>query len=97
MASDVLLKGDIVARLKVHFPEMLKKDLNDMVDTVFDSICEALKDGRRVEIRGFGSLSIHQQKGRNFINPRNNLLTSCPANKRIVFKPGKALSWQIDD
>jgi nucleoid DNA-binding protein len=96
MASDVLLKGDLVARLKGHFPEILKKDLNDVADTVFDCISEALKDGRRVEIRGFGSLSIHQQKGRSFINPRNNSLTNCPANRRIVFKPSKAFYWPVD-
>lgn len=96
-ASDVLLKGDLVARLKENFPDFFKKDLNDVVDTIFDSISETLKEGRRVEIRGLGSLSIHQQKGRNFINPRNNVLTECPANRRIVFKPSKALSWPVDD
>lgn len=97
MASDILLKGDLVARLKGHFPEILKKDLNYVADIVFDGISDALKDGRRVEIRGFGSISIHQQKGRSFINPRNNTLTECPANRRIVFKPSKALSTPIKD
>lgn len=92
MASGTLLRKDLVARLKEHSPDFLKKDLNDVVDMVFEAMASALKEGRRVEIRGFGSLAIHQQKGRRFINPRNNVLTKCPASRRIVFKPGKSLS-----
>ncbi|MGB9712704.1 MAG: HU family DNA-binding protein [Dissulfurimicrobium sp.] len=96
MASDkmqrVLFKGDLAARLKEAFPDILKRDLNEVVDTVFNSIAEALREGRRVELRGFGSLVVHRQKGRRFLNPKNNILTECPANRRIVFKPSKTIS-----
>lgn len=95
--TKTLLKRDLIERVEGHFPEILKKDLNDAIGTVFDTIKEALKDGRRVELRGFGSLSIRQQMGRSFINPTNNLLTNCPAKRRIVFRPSKAFSWPVDD
>ncbi len=90
--TPTILKNDLVQRIHKKFPEHLKKDINDVVDIVFLAMTEALAEGRRIEIRGFGSFSLHKQRGREFINPKTQKHTICPPNYRIVFKPGKLLN-----
>jgi len=86
-----VLKGDLVVRLQQGFSQHLKKDLETVVDVVFDAMISALKEKRRIEIRGIGSFSLHRQKGREFVNPKTGLLTVCPSSFRVVFKTGKDL------
>ncbi len=91
-----MLKQDIANELRTLFPEHLKKDISAVVELTFEAMTKALEDGRRIEIRGFGSFALHKQKGREFINPKTGSLTKCPPNYRIVFKPGKDLKT-VDD
>jgi len=90
--SPTILKKELVLRIHKKFPAHLKKDINAVVDIIFVAMTEALTSGRRIEIRGFGSFSLHKQKGREFINPKTKQHTVCPPNYRIVFKPGKWLN-----
>jgi integration host factor subunit beta len=85
------LKNHLVAQLQQNFPEHFKKDLETVVDLVFDAMISALKEKRRIEIRNIGSLSLHKQKGREFVNPKTDKVMICPSNYRIVFKAGKDL------
>ncbi|MCK4425325.1 MAG: integration host factor subunit beta [Deltaproteobacteria bacterium] len=86
-----ILKGDFVVQLQQGFSQHLKKDLETVVDVVFDAMTSALKEKRKIEIRGIGSFSLHRQKGRKFVNPKTGLLTVCPSSYRVVFKAGKDL------
>ena len=86
-----MLKGDLLRRLKSDFPEYTTGDLKDVVDLVFEQMCQAMCQCRRIEIRGFGSFSVHNQKERVFVNPKNGFTTRCPKRQRIVFRPGKNL------
>jgi len=89
--SQSILKGDFVVRLQQGFSQHLKKDLETVVDVVFDAMISALKEKKRIEIRGIGSFSLHRQKGRKFINPKTGGLTVCPSSYRVVFKTSKDL------
>lgn len=86
-----ILKSDLVVRLQQSFSQHMKKDLETVVDLVFDTMISALEEKRRIEIRGIGSFSLHSQKGRKFVNPKTGLLTECPSSYRVVFKAGKDL------
>jgi integration host factor subunit beta len=86
-----ILKGDLVIRLQQDFSQHMKKDLETVVDVVFGAIISALKEKRRIEIRGIGSFSLHRQKSREFVNPKTGSLTVCPSSYRVVFKTGKDL------
>lgn len=90
-----MLKGDFVVRLQQDFSQHLKKDLETVVDVVFDTMISALKEKRRIEIRGIGNFSLHSQKGRKFVNPKTGRLTTCPASYRVVFKTGKDLKSSV--
>ncbi len=86
-----MLKADIAKKLKAIHPEFTKQDLQEIVELVFENMAQALEEGRRVEIRGFGSFSLHKQKDRRFVNPKTGVETFCPSNYRIVFRPGNKL------
>jgi integration host factor subunit beta len=86
-----MLKKDLVKELHGMFPEYLKEDIADVVDIIFEAMALALEQGRRIEIRGFGSFALHDQKEKVFRNPKTGKTVVCPGNKRIVFKAGKRL------
>ncbi len=90
-----MLKRNLVAQLEQRFPQHFKRDLETVVDLVFDVMTSALREGRRIEIRGFGSFAIHRQKGRRFVNPKTGTYTICPSSQRIVFKAGKDLKTDL--
>jgi len=87
-----MLKRDLVSMVHQQFPQHFKQDLEAVADVIFDTMTDALREKRRIEIRGLGSFSIHRQKGREFVNPRTGVRSTCPPNFRIVFRPGKDLA-----
>ena len=85
------LKKDVVKRMHAHLPHHLKKDLDAACDIILGATVDALKDGRRIEVRGFGCLSVRKQSGRTFKNPKTGKVHHIPPRKRVIFKPGKHL------
>ena len=66
------------------------------VNSIFDSISEALVDGDRVEIRGFGSFTVRERDSRDARNPKSGELVKIPAKKTPFFKTGKELRERVD-
>jgi integration host factor subunit beta len=86
-----MLKKELADRLQKKFPDYLKEDIREVVDIVFEKMAASLEKGRRIEIRGFGSFALHDQKEKLFTNPKTGKTITCPANKRIVFRAGSDL------
>ncbi len=86
-----VLKKDLARMLQAEFPEYTLSDLEEVVELLFDEMTQALVEGRRIEIRGFGAFAVHSQKERRFINPKNGRETRCPRSYRVVFRPGSDL------
>ena len=80
----------------VHFPEFRKKDLEYLVDLLFEKLTESLREGNRIEIRGFGRFLIHEQKERLFTNPKTQEVRKLPRRKRIIFKSGKDIKERLN-
>ena len=91
MKNKSLKKKDLVRILSQKCPDFTTEDVEEIVNLVFEALTDALRNRRRIEIRGFGNFSIKQQKSREFINPKTGKFTKCPANYRIVFKAGKKM------
>ena len=85
------LKRDVVKRMHEHLPHHLKRDLDEACDIILRSMVDALRDGGRIEVRGFGCLSVRKQSGKTFKNPKTGRLHEIPPRKRVIFKPGKYL------
>ena len=67
-----------------------------VVNTVFDSIEEALKSGDKVEIRGFGSFTVRERLGREARNPKSGEVVRIPSKKTPFFKTGKELKERVN-
>jgi nucleoid DNA-binding protein len=72
-------------------PYFLKGDIAQSVDVLIDKMIEALEQGNRVEIRGFGSLSIRERKGKSVPNPKTGKIMNIPARKSLHFTMSKSL------
>ena len=91
-----MTKADIVEQVSLE-AEMTKKDAEQLVEIVFDSIIEALNKGEKVELRGFGSFRTRQRGARKGRNPKSGAAVDIPAKRVAYFKPGKELTEIIND
>ena len=67
-----------------------------MVNTIFDSMVEALKRGDRIEIRGFGSFQVKLREAREGRNPKTGAPVHISAKRTPFFKVGKELKEMVD-
>ena len=51
-----MTKSELIARLAERYPQLVAKDADYAVKTILDAMADALSNGQRIEIRGFGSL-----------------------------------------
>ncbi len=86
-----MLKRHLVNEVTDSLDGYLKKDIDQAVDIILDSMKEALSEGRRVEIRGFGSFSVRQRKARETKNPKTGKMMSIPPRKTLHFTMSKSL------
>ena len=97
MNKNSLKKKDLIRKLQDQNPELFREDVEEIVNLVFDAMTNALAEGRRIEVRGFGNFSVTPQKAREFVNPKTGKLTKCEPGKRVVFRAGKNLVKVLDD
>jgi integration host factor subunit beta len=71
--------------------ELSRKDAETIVETIFGSIVKSLREGEKIEIRGFGSFRTRQRKPRIGRNPKTGARVEVPAKKVPYFKPSKEL------
>ncbi|MFV8826771.1 HU family DNA-binding protein [Alkalihalobacterium sp. APHAB7] len=76
--------------------EISKKDAAKAVDAVFESITDALKDGGKVQLVGFGSFEVRERSARKGRNPQTGEEIEIPATKNPAFKPGKQLKDAVN-
>ena len=75
--------------------DMTKKDSDKAVSAVIDVITEALVNGDKVSLVGFGTFEVKNRSARNGINPRTKEAMPIPASKLPSFKAGKALKEAV--
>jgi DNA-binding protein HU-beta len=71
--------------------ELSQKETSKAVDAVFDTILEALKDGDKVQLIGFGNFEVRERAARTGRNPQTGEEIQIAAGKVPAFKAGKAL------
>ncbi|ASV69188.1 DNA-binding protein [Cytobacillus kochii] len=71
--------------------ELSKKDATKAVDAVFDTVLDALKNGDKVQLIGFGNFEVRERAARKGRNPQTGEEIEIAASKVPAFKPGKAL------
>lgn len=86
-----MIKSELVTVISQANPHLSQRDVERVVTTLFDSIIEALAEGRRVELRGFGAFSTRGRQARTGRNPRTGAAVDVDAKRVPYFKPGKEL------
>ena len=76
--------------------DLTKKQTEVIVNILFQSITEALSQGDKVELRGFGSFRIRDRNPREGRNPKTGDAVHIPAKKVPFFKAGKELREMVD-
>ncbi len=90
-----MTKADLVEKVSVE-AEMTKKDAEQLVEIVFDSIVGSLNKGEKIELRGFGSFRVRERNARKGRNPKTGEAVNIPAKRVAYFKPGKELKELIN-
>ena len=92
-----VVKSKLLKQISNSFPNFQKKDVTKIIDIVLAEIKRALKREERVEIRGWGSLSIRNQKPSIRRNPKTGNKVAVPAKKVIYWKMSKEMFKKIND
>lgn len=74
-----------------------KKDTGVALDAFVESVSEALKDGDKVQLIGFGSFEVKDRAARTGKNPRTGEPVDIPESKAPTFKPGKAFKDMLNE
>lgn len=96
MGDGSVTKRDLIEEVAQRYPRFSRRDAEVMVNTVFDSMTEALARTERIEIRGFGSFIVKQRPAREGRNPRTGEVVDVAAKKVPLFKVGKELRLRVD-
>ena len=92
-----MTKSELIARLAEQNPSLYHRDLEQLVNTVFETITKALEDGDRVELRGFGAFSVRERKARIGRNPRTGEPVDVEAKRMPFFKMGKGMRERLNN
>ena len=92
-----IVKSKLLKELSNNYPNFLKKDLEKFLDIILDEVKKSLNRGERVELRDFGSWSVHRQKARISRNPKTGAKIETPEKKTIHFKMSKKLFNKINN
>lgn len=88
--SDGMTKAELVEEV-ARTTQLTKKHAELIVNTVFESIVNSLKEGEKIELRGFGSFRIRKRGPRIGRNPKTGDKVHVPSKRIPYFKPGKDL------
>lgn len=91
-----MTKSELIEKVVQTHGVLNMKVSEIVVNTVFDSIEDALKSGDKVEIRGFGSFTIRERLGREARNPKSGEVVRIPSKRTPFFKTGKDLKERVN-
>jgi integration host factor subunit beta len=91
-----MTKNELIKKTQVKFKTYSQKDVALAVQTILDAMVGALKRNERIEIRGFGTLTLRTRKPRMGRNPKSGAEVSLGDRRVPFFKTGKDLRLKVD-
>ena len=92
-----MTKSELIEVLSRKQSQLAYKDIELAVKTILEYMSSSLSNGERIEIRGFGSFSLHYRPARSGRNPKSGEPVSLPAKYVPHFKPGKELRERVNN
>ena len=91
-----MTKSELIEQLAAKQVHLAYKDIEIAVKTILECMAQALTEGKRIEIRGFGSFSLHYRPPRIGRNPKTGGAVRLEGKYVPFFKPGKELRDRIN-
>lgn len=92
-----MTKSELIENIAAQQPQLSIKDVELSVKTIIDMMTQSLSSGERIEIRGFGSFSLHYRAPRTGRNPKTGDQVQLTGKYVPHFKPGKDLRERVDE
>jgi len=92
-----LIKSKLIEKLTQQNNHLYTRDLERVVNTIFNEITQSLADGKRVELRGFGAFSVQHRSARVGRNPRSGESVNIQEKWIPRFKTGKELRLRLNN
>ncbi len=92
-----MTKSELIEFLAQKQSQLAYRDIELAVKTILEYMSASLSSGERIEIRGFGSFSLHFRPARSGRNPKSGESVSLPAKYVPHFKPGKELRERVNN
>jgi integration host factor subunit beta len=91
-----MTKADLIEEV-ARVVEVTRKDSEVIVDAIFESVVRSLRNGDKIEIRGFGSFRTRQRQPRIGRNPKTGARVDVPSKRIPYFKPSKELKDLVNE
>ena len=91
-----MIRSELIQKLADENPHLFQRDVERLVNTIFDEITDAMARGDRVELRGFGAFSVKKRDARTGRNPRTGETVAVEEKHVPFFKTGKLLRDRLN-
>jgi len=91
-----VIKSELIQKISASNPHLYQRDVERIVNVIFDEIIEALARGDRVELRGFGAFTVKRRAPRVGRNPRTGAAVKVEEKHVPFFKTGKELRDRLN-
>ena len=96
VTGGTMIRSELIQKLSEANPHLFQRDVERIVNTIFEEIIEAMARGDRVELRGFGAFSVKKRDARAGRNPRTGEAVSVDQKHVPFFKTGKLLRDRLN-
>ncbi|MEH6519754.1 integration host factor subunit beta [Sulfitobacter sp.] len=91
-----MIRSELIQKIADDNPHLYQRDVERIVNTIFDEITSAMSQGDRVELRGFGAFSVKKRDSRVGRNPRTGETVNVEEKHVPFFKTGKLLRDRLN-
>jgi integration host factor subunit beta len=92
-----MTKSELIERIASRQSQLSLKDVELAVKTIIEQMSQTLAAGERIEIRGFGSFSLHYREPRQGRNPKTGETVELSGKYVPHFKPGKEMRERVNE
>lgn len=91
-----MIRSELIQKIADENPHLYQRDVERIVNTIFDEVTGAMARGDRVELRGFGAFSVKERDARTGRNPRTGETVEVEQKHVPFFKTGKLLRDRLN-
>ncbi|MEM6339997.1 MAG: integration host factor subunit beta [Pseudomonadota bacterium] len=91
-----MIRSELIQKIADENPHLYQRDVERIVNTIFDEVTDAMARGDRVELRGFGAFSVKRRDARVGRNPRTGETVQVEEKHVPFFKTGKLLRDRLN-